>query len=86
MEETNTSQIAVYPNPANNQVVLSVKELTDNTRLTIYSISGVKLYETKLNSEKTTFDLNSVGIVSEGVYLLQVKTAKDTQQIKLVVQ
>ena len=50
--ETNTSQIAVYPNPANNQVVLSVKELTDNTRLTIYSISGVKLYETKLNSEK----------------------------------
>jgi len=84
--ETNTSQIAVYPNPANNQVVLSVKELTDNTRLTIYSISGVKLYETKLNSEKTTFDLNSVGIVSEGVYLLQVKTAKDTQQIKLVVQ
>ncbi len=77
---------AIYPNPAKNQVNVRIHDFTDNATMTIYSVSGPKLSENKLNSDNSSFTINELGIATLGVYIVQIKTANATWQKKLVVQ
>lgn len=67
---TNNFQIKVYPNPANNQLSVSLQETTDNTKIEIYDMLGNKVKEQKINA--ALLANIDVANLSEGNYFLRV--------------
>ena len=61
-KEEITSAFRIYPNPAQNELVLEYKLKTENnpnTVFTIFNIMGVKQYEVKLTKNTTSIDVSS---------------------------
>lgn len=67
INELNTSNVAVYPNPANDQITFE----TDNNgfNLTITDITGKVIYNQNVVSKKTTVNLNRF---NAGVYFYTI--------------
>jgi hypothetical protein len=86
VDSNNKPEFSIYPNPAKNQVHFVFHNFTENTTLTVYSISGVKISENKILSENSAFATRDLGINTQGVYLIRIQTATTTYQQKLVVQ
>ena len=64
VKEILTPKLSVYPNPAVDKITVS--NLSDNTTLSIFDISGKKLWEV-MGSGETTID---IGSLSKGTYIL----------------
>ena len=86
--ESNTLQatsIKVYPNPVNSgdlKLELPSTLLNDDTTYTIYNYLGAIIKEaTPVSATKSAINVNSL---ASGVYLLQVKTGKDSFVTKFV--
>jgi photosystem II stability/assembly factor-like uncharacterized protein len=78
-----SGSIAVYPNPARNNMQLVVNDDVTNTRLDVYNVLGslVKTQEVVVNKQQ--IDLSNL---TEGIYLLVVKSDKFIGKQKLVIQ
>ncbi len=65
-----SSNISVYPNPSNGRVTVSLKNNNfDNASISIYSLTGQKIYQTKnIISQMHEFDLD----VASGVYQIEI--------------
>ena len=75
-----TSHLNIYPNPANDFVVIEAKNISE---ITILDLSGKVIYQTNTNSPKTRIDISSF---NTGVYLLSVKDNDALYSQKLVVE
>ncbi|MBS1648030.1 MAG: T9SS type A sorting domain-containing protein [Bacteroidetes bacterium] len=72
----NSTKWAAYPNPAGNQVFISTPYATNNAKVEVYTLTGAKMTEQKIDSsEKTSLDVSTL---PEGTYLLKIQD--DTQQ------
>ena len=69
-EESIEKGVVVYPNPAEDIVTISLDELDESTKITIYNGLGVKAYDENLVTTKTNLDLSTY---AKGVYILQVE-------------
>ena len=58
--EATTTAFAMYPNPANNYVQLSIPEKLDNKVVTIYDNSGTLLIEKKVDSDESQIDISKL--------------------------
>ncbi len=67
---TNITHLKVYPNPANNQLSISLPESTNSTKIEIYDMLGNKVIEQKTNA--TPLANIDVANLSEGNYFLRV--------------
>ncbi len=65
--------IRIYPNPAHQKVVIDSKFPID--RIQLYDMSGVRLLERTISSEKMQLD---VGHFGKGVYLLRLEAEDGT--------
>ncbi|MCF8461343.1 MAG: T9SS type A sorting domain-containing protein [Flavobacteriales bacterium] len=76
---TNTisNKISIYPNPANNIVVMEVKEFTDNLAYALTDPTGKQVMTGSLPSKNTQIDISQL---AAGVYTLQV----GEQKVKLL--
>ncbi len=67
-----SSNIRIYPNPAQNELILEYKSLNENnptTVFTIFNLMGAKQYEITLSKATTHID---VSMLSNGMYLFVV--------------
>ncbi|MBC8643571.1 T9SS type A sorting domain-containing protein [Flavobacterium lindanitolerans] len=74
-----SESISVYPNPASERVFVHTGASSQLSQLSLYDLLGQHLRTTKENSI-------SVSGLSQGVYLLQIKTDKGEVTKKMVVE
>lgn len=63
----------VYPNPANDYILVAVPELQGTADINVYSIEGKQLFSTK--TKKQSYQLNTEAY-TKGIYIIQINTAK----------
>lgn len=83
VNETKNEEFISYPNPATDQVTIETKMEEDYT-ISIKNINGQEVL-TQKSSGSTSVTLN-VSKLSKGLYLLEVKSAKQTVCDKLLIQ
>lgn len=85
IEATNNNQsnIAVYPNPANNNIIIDLQGLLSiqNNIISIYNIQGQRILEQSFNKEKIEVDMSGL---SKGIYILKLITSDKIEITKLV--
>jgi hypothetical protein len=64
---TPDTSVSVFPNPATNYFTVNASDTIES--ISIISINGVLLYETKINASKQTINLN----LQSGMYLVRLK-------------
>jgi hypothetical protein len=77
-EETNSSEISVYPNPFNDQLIIELQS-SSSKEFKIYSILGEMVLKGTVNSDMNTIDLSNL---SPNIYFLKI----ENQSIKLIKQ
>jgi hypothetical protein len=77
VDEQNTNEVTVYPNPSNGLVVVSANGVKVES-ITIYNELGMKII--------TYNNTNTITINKSGLYLLEIKTDKGTYRKKVIVQ
>ena len=78
VEETNSSEISVYPNPFNDQLIIEL-ESSSSKEFKIYSILGEMVLKGTVNSDINTIDLSNL---PPNIYFLKI----ENQSIKLIKQ
>jgi len=73
--------IIVFPNPTSDY--LKVSDLKDNTKITIYSISGKKVKEIKTSGESKT--IIETSNLAKGTYILNIKWNNKDINKKIIV-
>lgn len=80
------TEVAIYPNPADELVMLKFSNLTENIQFRLFDLSGRVLQIADFNRiDKRTIGLN-VSDISSGVYLLEIKTPDVQLTEKLIVR
>ena len=75
------SDLKLYPNPVNGDYVTIQSSVSGEKNIEVYDITGKRLINTTLNSDK--LDVSSV---SSGVYLVKVTIQGQTKVSKLVIR
>ncbi len=80
----NNNRIAIYPNPANNEVTITLKNAATGT-ITLQDIAGRILIQLNMNDNNRTYQLNTTQLAA-GTYILQVQHAAGayTQRVAIV--
>ncbi len=76
------SSIVLYPNPANNEVVISTRKGDLLSKLTIHDING-KLLNT-INGNQQSHQKISINNLSSGVYFMNIESNKGSVTKKLI--
>ena len=76
----NEAQLKVYPNPTNNLVTIEAESMTE---VLVYNIIGQCVLRKEIAGNQATIDLQHV---SEGLYLLRVKTANGIVSKRIAVE
>ena len=87
MEETNNNEIniAVYPNPANDNITISNEgEITKESIVSIFDIEGRRIMQKKFKNQNM-FEID-VNMLPKGVFLIKIQTEKGIESKKLVIQ
>lgn len=83
--ESNLTTFKIYPNPsANKMVTISYDSVSENNNsVAIYSLTGAKVFETKIAESTTTLNLSAL---SSGVYILKLNSGDTVTTKKLVLK
>jgi hypothetical protein len=80
VDEINTSEIALYPNPAHDIITITAREEMNIKELRIYSqTGGVELLE----QNTSTIDVSSL---APGMYLLEIESDAGTMKAKILIE
>ena len=78
--------LAIYPNPASNEVQIELPDNSQNANIEVFDIRGRKLINTKIGSDiKSTYVLNTSALKS-GVYFVHIHVSDINYLSKLVIQ
>ena len=75
------SNLKIYPNPVNGDYVTIQSPISGEKNIEVYDITGKRLINTILNSDK--LDISSV---SAGVYLVKVTVQGQSKVSKLIIR
>ncbi|MDR0367833.1 MAG: T9SS type A sorting domain-containing protein [Bacteroidales bacterium] len=75
------NSIHVYPNPATDNIFISLREMITDAVFTLYDMQGKVLIRQKIANE----DMVSINNLAAGIYIYNVSTAKGTVNGKVVV-
>jgi hypothetical protein len=81
-EVSDAGAVALYPNPAKNQVTFSLIKNTDKADVAIYTVEGKVVYQGTFNGNKGTIDVNTL---TRGMYFVHVKADNATTITKLMI-
>lgn len=68
-ETAKTPQISIYPNPANECIIIDTEELKNNLNVDIYNLVGQIKLRMRLKSDKV-----DISALPNGVYILELKS------------
>jgi hypothetical protein len=77
------SKTTIFPNPASNQVTISLESLQQEVEVSMTDTTGKVVYKTK-ESETQNIAVNTIDFAN-GIYLVQIKAKDYTTTKKLVV-
>ncbi len=81
VDENTTTEIIVYPNPAENYIAIKSGNKIRNTKLEIVSLTGQVIFETSQVNTDSRIDISSL---SSGVYYLHLFSADTIYSTKVV--
>ncbi len=78
------NELDIYPNPARDEVIISLNKESQQVIITLYNIMGVKIKSISYNTQNTsiTFNLNNV---ENGVYFLVTEVGERVYKNKVIV-
>jgi PKD repeat protein len=76
------ANLTISPNPSNGKFILTANGL-NNSILSIYSVNGQKIYETRISDDYLEVDLNTV---SAGVYFIELINNEIRINKKLIIK
>jgi uncharacterized repeat protein (TIGR01451 family) len=81
--QTVNANLSVYPNPAKEELFISINNLNSSTTsyLEIYNIAGQKMMDQSITQQATKVDLSSL---SKGLYLLKTNVEGAVSTVKIV--
>lgn len=74
-----TSEIHIYPNPAND--FIQIQSITELSEFTIFDVSGERLHYETLNGNHTTVQLSDI---PSGIYIIEIKGNRFCHRTTLV--
>jgi len=80
------SLVQVYPNPATNDVTISIPNNTGIAHIEILTFIGQKIHSCIFMNRHETFAIPDLGIKSSGVYFIKIQTDRFFETVKLVVE
>lgn len=83
LPEFNTSNVKLFPNPAQNTVNLQTTNTTYPIRANIYDLSGKQILSRQYYSDTNTIDISAL---AGGLYIAEISNANGTVKQKLVVE
>lgn len=75
-------QFNVYPNPASNQLSISINNQAKGMYYSLYDVLGNAVMNGDINSNKTLVDVSGI---SEGIYILEVTNGTEKSSKRIVV-
>lgn len=82
-EAKSTRQIiSIFPNPASDKVIISVRESAKVTKVRVYEVTGVLVFEFPNKADKLELDISRL---NSGLYLLEVETEDGLLEVKRLV-
>ena len=81
-----TASFNVYPNPAHEQVNISVKELSGNTSLYLFDISGKIIYTESFYASENMIKSINVSAFAQGIYFIRLQNDREHLTQKLIIQ
>ena len=80
IEDLTIDQVAIYPNPADNQITIEAANIEN---VTIFNMMGQKVYESAVNTNNVVLNMSDF---NAGMYMINVKTAEyeTSQRISVV--
>jgi hypothetical protein len=79
VHENTSDQITIYPNPANDQVI--VKGITGASSMNIYDISGSLVKTVQVNESE---NIISIDKLADGLYILKCTDARNSFCLRLI--
>ncbi|WP_284652456.1 T9SS type A sorting domain-containing protein [Flavobacterium terrisoli] len=73
----------IYPNPSDGLVNISIKDLESNTTLTVFDISGKKVFSGIIENEESTINL---GNLNSGLYIIELTSGDKSTHKKLILK
>lgn len=83
INEINSGVLAIYPNPATNMVYVELESNIPAQSVKVFDFTGRLVMEQNVSASSIKMDISSL---NNGMYLLQVVTAKGTSTHKVVKQ
>jgi hypothetical protein len=77
------NNFSIYPNPASSNVYVELSKIDNNSYLSLVSVSGEQVYNTKVNTKEVTIPLESV---AKGIYILNYSSDAGMFTTKIVVE
>lgn len=77
----NEIAFSVYPNPATNQVLLTLDKVNDKSTVDLKNVLGQILYSRNVSTLQSTIDL---AVLANGIYFIEVKQG-DKKAVKQIV-
>ena len=84
MENSNDLDVVIYPNPATEQINITLGEVSNQgCKLTIFNSLGAEVYQQSLNSKTTVVRTSKL---NTGVYFVKITNSKYTAIKRLVIE
>jgi hypothetical protein len=83
VENINAAKIEVYPNPAKEQLKISIADNSKIITVEISDVQGQLLNTIKLNNDETIVNISSL---PAGIYFVKIVTDKTTEIKKIIIQ
>ncbi len=81
-ENEGFDSISLFPNPGSNRFTISLNELSEKVEIRISNIKGQLVFTKEFQNHK---NLELIPNLSDGIYLLEIKTEKGSKHLKLAI-
>jgi hypothetical protein len=75
------NNIYIYPNPANEKITVLASDLSNNTRLSMFSISGQQHIDMLITEPETQIDITTL---PGGIYFVRLQNEKMVEVVKMI--
>jgi hypothetical protein len=90
LDEMQSSEFTLYPNPTHNDLFLNVKNPSDEIKVTMYDIKGAEVYSNifpvEANGQEQTVTVRASYVLPGGTYILNATTNGMQYSAKVVLQ
>jgi hypothetical protein len=78
------SNLSIYPNPAHEQVTVTLPSTNDSYQVKLVNLIGATVYEEKTVKNKETLTIN-LGNRAKGIYFLTVESSNNEKAVKKII-